>query len=387
MKLNPKNRIILFVYALLFVFQPVMTLSGMNYFSEPAKSKDNWWIGFDKAVKKAYDDVGDTFIGGAVLRQTERIVPVIIASAIAAYIVQWMMKNQAQGLISHEIKPIVVTDTTLADYAGAIPPAVLTLVDQIENREYYKKLNAPVTKGVLLTGLPGTGKSFLARAIAGTVKGVFIATSATEFSQPYVGTSEIMVRDVFNKARIAAEEDPSKLAIIFVDEIDAIGKRGTTLGGLPIGTLQTFLTEMDGFNGKASTKLPWYKRILGKQSQDIDVVVLAATNKPGDLDPALKRKGRFDHIIEVEKPDEAGRRAIVALYLKKYPHDATVTVDRVTPLTVDMSPAEINALFGEAARNAGSERQSTINIKNFQYALPQIKTTISDDQNVVRTLR
>ncbi len=342
---------------------------------------------FDKFMENKYNDARKTFLGNMILGHPVEISII----GLSLFLIMTIGKGQAKDVpsSSQETKAVIVDDTTLADYAGTIPPAVITLVNQIKNREAYRKVHAPFAKGILLTGLPGTGKSYLARAIAGELKCPFFVTTATEFSHPYLGMGEIMVRDLFARAKVAAANDPSKLAIIFIDEIDAVGRRGaTTMGGTPHGVLETFLTEMDGFNKtfkiEIKTDLPWYKRIFTQEPSSelvsVDVVILAATNVPENLDKALIRPGRFDQIIEVKKPDEDGRRAIIALYMKQYPCDETVIVDQLAKLTDGMTPADINALFGEAARDAGSKNQSIIGMENFEYALLNTKREMLDEQ-------
>lgn len=348
MKRSIKKRCGALLFILLVTVQPTWTVgSGIS----------DWLISLDKAAEQKYWQINSTFLGNFVLSQIERYAPLVIGLGIVAIFIAKMTPKKEVSSI-HKIEPVIVTDTTLKDYAGTIPAAVLTLIDQIKNKEAYKKINAPVTKGVLLTGLPGTGKSFLARAVAGEVGCPFFATTTAEFSDPYFGVSEAKVRNLFAQARFAGEQHPSKIAIIFIDEIDAIGGRQANfVGGAPIAILQTLLTEMDGFG----------------KNEGVDVVVLAATNTPQNLDPALRRKGRFDHIIEVKNPDKDGRRAIAVLYLKKYPHDENINPDSLAQLTSGMSPADMNALFAEAARHAALGKKDVVGIADFCYALLDAK--------------
>jgi ATP-dependent Zn protease len=376
MKMYSKNRFVILFSCLVF-FHSIAAEPVVSFPSVAAKPEAETIVSnfkkFDKMAEENYDLMKKSFLGGVILDVATFVVSLSLIGIMSRDIMDRSMGRRSQK----EDMGSVVEDTSLKDYAGTIPAAVLTLVDQIKNREAYKAVNAPVTKGILLTGLPGTGKSFLARAIAGEIKCPFYATSATDFAAPWFGVSEMKIRDLFDSLRSAAANDPSKLAILFIDEIDAIGARNATFHGGQKGILQTFLTEMDGFNKSEVTldvHVPWYKRILSSPvpvKQPVDIVILAATNTPEKLDFALKRKGRFDHIIEIENPDEAGRQAIATLYLKKYPHDENIRADKLARVTEGMSPADINALFGEAARNAAEKKQKIVGIKNFCYALLQ----------------
>ena len=184
-------------------------------------------------------------------------------------------------------------------------------------------------KGALLVGPPGTGKTLIARAVAGEAKVPFFALSGSEFVQMFVGMGAAKVRDLFKQAN---EKAP---CIIFIDEIDAIGKRRDTAMGNDEReqTLNQLLTEMDGFDGRKG------------------VVILAATNRPESLDKALLRPGRFDRRVQMELPDLEGRKAILAVHLKKVKHEA-IDMDIVARATAGSSGAELANIVNEAALRA-----------------------------------
>jgi cell division protease FtsH len=181
------------------------------------------------------------------------------------------------------------TGLTFADVAGVdeAKQELQEVVDFLSNGEKYRKIGAKIPKGVLLVGPPGTGKTLLAKAVAGEAGVPFLSMAGSEFVELYVGVGASRVRDLFNRAKRQAP------CIIFIDELDAVGK---TRGNNPVGgndereqTLNQLLTEMDGFNGNEG------------------VIVIAATNRPETLDPALRRPGRFDRQVLVDRPDKSGR--------------------------------------------------------------------------------
>jgi cell division protease FtsH len=208
-------------------------------------------------------------------------------------------------------------------------------------------------KGVLLVGAPGTGKTLLARAIAGQAGVPFFSLSAAEFIEMIVGVGASRVRDLFQQAREAA---PS---IIFIDELDAIGRTrgsGATLGGHDEReqTLNQILTEMDGFDSREG------------------VIVLAATNRADVLDPALLRPGRFDRRVVVQRPDRAGRGAILKVHTKSVPLAPDVSLERLAAETPGLVGAELRNLVNEAALLAARKGASAVRTEDFTEALEKI---------------
>jgi cell division protease FtsH len=224
------------------------------------------------------------------------------------------------------------TKTTFADVAGAdeAKEELREIVDFLKNPASYGRLGAHVPKGVLLVGPPGTGKTLLARAVAGEAGVTFFSISGSEFVEMFVGVGAARVRDLFHQARDKAP------AIVFIDELDALGRARGAFGGLgghdeKEQTLNQLLVEMDGFDPTSG------------------VVLLAATNRPEVLDPALLRAGRFDRQVLVDRPDKNARAAILALHLKRVRVASDVDPAKVAELTPGMTGADLANLINEAA--------------------------------------
>src|SRR6266511_2749594 len=245
---------------------------------------------------------------------------------------------------------------TFGDVAGIdeAKEELTEVVDFLRDPDKYRKLGAHIPRGVLLTGAPGTGKTLLAKAVAGEAGVPFFSMSASEFVEMIVGVGASRVRDLFAQAKKTA---PS---IIFIDEIDAIGRaRGS---GAFAGsndereqTLNQILTEMDGFD--AST----------------GVIVLAATNRPDVLDPALLRPGRFDRRVAVQAPDKAGREQILFVHTRHVPLGPDVDLDALAATTVGMVGADLANLANEAALLAARRGRDRVQMGDFTDSLEKIE--------------
>ena len=246
------------------------------------------------------------------------------------------------------------TKVTFDDVAGIdeAENELVEIVDFLKAPQKYTRLGGTAPKGVLLIGAPGTGKTLLARAVAGEAGVPFFSMSAAEFVEMIVGVGAARVRDLFKQAR---ENAP---AIIFIDEIDAIGR---ARGQLAIGgaseqeqTLQQILTEMDGFSGREG------------------IIVLAATNQPDVLDRALLRPGRFDRRVVVNLPDRAGREAILKVHTRKVPLASDVSLAELASATPGFSGADLKNLVNEAALLAARREEDDVRQRDFLDALEKI---------------
>jgi cell division protease FtsH len=226
------------------------------------------------------------------------------------------------------------------------------IVEFLKNPEKFQRLGGRIPKGVLLVGPPGSGKTLLARAVAGEAGVPFYSISGSEFIQMFVGVGASRVRDMFKTAK---ENSP---CILFIDEIDAVGRvRGAGLGGghdEREQTLNQILTEMDGFSPNES------------------VIVLAATNRPDVLDPALLRPGRFDRHVTVDRPTRKGRLDILKVHTRNIPLDSDVDLDSIARGTVGMSGADLANLVNEAALLATRENKDKVDMRDFDAARDKI---------------
>ena len=226
------------------------------------------------------------------------------------------------------------------------------IVDFLKAPEKFQRLGGRIPKGVLLNGPPGTGKTLLARAVAGEAGVPFYSVNGSEFIQMFVGVGASRVRDLFQTAK---EHAP---AIIFVDEIDAVGRqRGAGLGGghdEREQTLNQILSEMDGFSGVES------------------VIVVAATNRPDVLDPALLRPGRFDRHVTVGRPTFKGRQEIFKVHTRDVPLDNDVDLNRLAAVTIGLTGADIRNLVNESALWAARNNRTRVFMADFDYARDKV---------------
>ncbi len=239
------------------------------------------------------------------------------------------------------------TGKTFADVAGQdeAKEALVEIVDFLHNPEKYAEIGANLPKGALLVGPPGTGKTLLAQAVAGEAEVPFFSISGSEFVEMFVGMGAAKVRDLFKQA---AEKAP---CIVFIDEVDTIGKKrdGNFSGNDEREqTLNQLLTEMDGFDGKKG------------------VVILAATNRPESLDPALLRPGRFDRRIPAELPDLNGREAILKVHAKKIKTEENIDYNAIARATAGASGAELANIINEAALRAVRSGRKLVNQSDLE---------------------
>lgn len=274
------------------------------------------------------------------------VVPVLIIVVFFMFMMRQAQgqNNQAMGfgkskarLYGEDKEKIVFEDIAGNDNAKQ---DLQEVVDFLKHPKKYKELGAKIPKGVLLVGNPGTGKTMLARAVAGEAGVPFFSISGSEFVEMFVGVGASRVRDLFSKAKKNAP------CIVFIDEIDAVGrKRGSGMGGghdEREQTLNQILVEMDGFDG------------------DTNVIVLAATNRADVLDPALLRPGRFDRRVTITLPERKDREAILKVHFKKKPTDETVDLDKLAAKTAGSSGADLANIANEAAIIAARRNKKKI---------------------------
>ncbi|HEX9308994.1 MAG TPA: ATP-dependent zinc metalloprotease FtsH [Anaeromyxobacter sp.] len=292
------------------------------------------------------------------------VVPIALFLGIWVFLGRRMAKQlggPGGGLMAigkSKAKVYVETDTkvTFADVAGVeeSKDELKEIVAFLKDPKGYGRLGARMPKGVLLVGPPGTGKTLLAKAVAGEASVPFFSISGSEFVEMFVGVGAARVRDLFEQARAKAP------AIIFIDELDALGRARASMPGFGGGhdekeqTLNQLLVELDGFD--AST----------------GVVLLAATNRPEVLDPALLRAGRFDRQVLVDRPDRTGRIAILAVHTRNVKLAESVKLEQVAALTPGFTGADLANLVNEAALVATRRRAEDISMEDFNVAVERI---------------
>ena len=291
------------------------------------------------------------------------LLPFLLPTLLLGYLVWRMMRTARMGQdqalnfgrsrarLSRDMeRPTVTFD----DVAGAdeAKQELQEIVEFLREPGKFIQLGARIPKGVLMVGPPGTGKTLLARAVAGEAGVPFFSISGSEFVEMFVGVGASRVRDLFDRAK---KEAP---AIIFVDEIDAVGRqRGAGLGGghdEREQTLNQILTEMDGFE------------------QDTNLIVIAATNRPDVLDPALLRPGRFDRKVTLDRPDIRGREAILRVHTRGKPLASDVELEALAKLTPGFAGADLENLVNEAAILAARRNKKSIGMREFQEAMERI---------------
>lgn len=305
-------------------------------------------------IIEAVDSAGNDFW----LNVIAGIIPFVL---IALFLVYMMRQAQShnQGAMSFGQSRAQVADktknkTTFADVAGSkeSKEELIEIVDFLKNPKKYTSMGAKIPKGVMLVGPPGTGKTLLARAVAGEADVPFFNISGSEFVEMFVGVGASRVRDLFKKAK---RNSPS---IVFIDEIDAVGRqRGTGLGGghdEREQTLNQILTEMDGFE------------------TNTNVIVIAATNRPDILDPALLRPGRFDRRVMIDLPDMRERLEILEVHAKNKPLAKNANLEKVARQTPGFTGADLENLLNEAAILAASNSQKIINQIDLEHSIEKV---------------
>ncbi|MBE7525117.1 ATP-dependent zinc metalloprotease FtsH [Patescibacteria group bacterium] len=287
------------------------------------------------------------------------LIPIVLL-----FVLMWLLLRQVQGQntramsfgqsTAREMPKGAKDRIAFKDVAGAkeAKEELHEVVDFLKSPEKFKKLGAKIPKGVLLMGSPGTGKTLLARAVAGEANVPFFHISGSEFVEMFVGVGASRVRDLFTKAKKSAP------CIVFIDEIDAVGRqRGSGLGGSHDEreqTLNQILVEMDGFE------------------PNLGVIVLAATNRPDVLDPALLRPGRFDRRIVLDMPDINDREAILHIHAKKKPFAKNVDLRRLAERTPGFSGADLANLMNEAAILAARQNKHEISMNHLLDSIEKV---------------
>jgi cell division protease FtsH len=339
-------------------------------FKEPVKGKHRFVTSrVDPEVAKELDAHGveyaAPFENQIVPLFLSWVVPIALFSALWMFLGRRMAKGLGGGpggglmaIGKSKAKVYVETDTktTFADVAGVdeAKDELREVVAFLKDPKAGGRLGARMPKGVLLVGPPGTGKTLLARAVAGEAGVPFFSISGSEFVEMFVGVGAARVRDLFEQARAKAP------AIIFIDELDALGRARASLPGMMGGhdekeqTLNQLLVELDGFDASAG------------------IVLLAATNRPEILDPALLRAGRFDRQVLVDRPDRSGRVAILQVHTHKVKLEPGLELDKVAALTPGFTGADLANLVNEAALVATRRDAERISLEDFNVAIERI---------------
>lgn len=333
---------------------------------------------FDLELPKVLDEKGVEFAaipaprGNWFTNILGWVIPPLIFVAIWRFFIGRGMGGGPQGALSitkSKAKIYVegeAAKVTFADVAGVEEAKVelMEVVDFLQSPQRFTQIGARIPRGVLLVGPPGTGKTLLAKAVAGEAGVTFFSIAGSEFVELFVGAGAARVRDLFEQAKKYAP------CIIFIDELDAIGKSRTT-GGFYGGndereqTLNQLLTEMDGFD------------------PNIGVIVLAATNRPETLDPALLRPGRFDRQVLVDRPDLSGRQAILEIYAQKVKLAKEVDLKALATRTPGFSGADLENLVNEAALLAARSNRQAVTQEDFGEAIERVVAGLEKKSRVL----
>jgi cell division protease FtsH len=324
----------------------------------------------------SYDYVQPSAAGGILTLLITALLPVLLIGGFIFFMMRQAQgtNNQAMSFGKSRARMFLGNKTvvTFNDVAG-VDEAKQELTEVVEFLKYPEKFNslgARIPRGVLLVGPPGTGKTLLARAVAGEAGVPFFSISGSEFVEMFVGVGASRVRDLFEQAK---RNSP---CIVFVDEIDAVGRqRGAGLGGSHDEreqTLNQILVEMDGFD------------------TNTNVIVVAATNRPDVLDPALLRPGRFDRQVVLDRPDIKGRKEILSVHIKGKPLDKTVDIEALARRSPGFSGADLANLVNEAAILAARRNKKSIGADEFNEAIDRViagperrSRIISEEEKVI----
>jgi cell division protease FtsH len=299
------------------------------------------------------------------------VIPPLIFVGLWGWLMARSQANGAAALTVGKSKARIYsegnTGVTFDDVAGVdeAKAELQEIVDFLKNANKYTRLGAKIPKGVLLVGPPGTGKTLLAKAIAGEAVVPFFSISGSEFIELFVGIGASRVRDLFEQAKRQAP------CIVFIDELDALGKSRANAGGILGGndereqTLNQLLAEMDGFDTNTG------------------VILLAATNRPEVLDPALLRPGRFDRQILVDRPDKIGREAILKVHARNVTLAPDVELGKLAARTPGFAGADLANLVNEAALLAARKNRDAVTMEDFNEAIERLLTGLEKKSRVL----
>ncbi len=341
---------------------------GQNYdmftISGRVKNAEGQWEVFYAVVTMdQFNDLTQTYDLAIVLNTLEEniflsllisLIPYIILIGFFIFLMRSQGNNKAFDFAKSTARLSKGKTVTFNDVAGCDEEKeeLVEIIDFLKNPRKYAEIGARIPKGVLLFGPPGTGKTLLAKAVAGEANVPFFSISGSDFVEMFVGVGASRVRDMFKTAK---ENAP---CIIFIDEIDAVGRqRGAGMGGghdEREQTLNQLLVEMDGFNA------------------NLGIIVMAATNRPDVLDPALLRPGRFDRQITISNPDVNGRTAILRVHARNKHLDPSVKLDEIACRIPGFSGADIENLLNEAALLAARDNRKVINTQDIDEAIDRV---------------